>query len=409
VIRRAILVLVVFLASLLGAAQADLFRKSGPSTVVFPKQKLPLSFSHAEHLSRDKLNCAYCHDEAADSKRSADLLTPPEATCATCHEIDRKNPTKQVPPGKPDAKCDSCHPGWNGVGEPPRLVIAAPNLKFNHQVHVSRQIRCQSCHGDLQTQQVGLATRDQLPRMPLCLKCHDGKQAPSKCTTCHVSEPGGFVKTQFPQGALAPSGVLRGDAHDPKFRTEHSRVAGNDERYCANCHAREFCVGCHDGVVKPLDFHGGDYVSQHPIDARRNNPDCGACHRRQTFCAGCHARSGLTTDTRLSEFDRFENVGVPRDAFHPNGWFTGFDRQSRSASHHSFQAQRNLRACASCHEEEFCITCHGRGSAESPVGVNPHPAGWARSAKCKALAKKAGRMCLRCHGGATGVAVLGCD
>ena len=52
---------------------------------------------------------------------------------------------------------------------------------------------------------------------------------------------------------------------------------------------REFCVDCHDGVSKPLDFHGNDYMSLHTVDARRQSLDCGACHRLQTFCTGCHA------------------------------------------------------------------------------------------------------------------------
>jgi hypothetical protein len=409
---RRVLLLAVLVSVATALARAELFRSARPSPVVFPAQKLPLSFSHVDHLVRDRLNCAFCHEDAPDSGRAADFLIPPESTCATCHEIERDKPTKQVAPGKPDARCDSCHPGWNGQGQPPRVVVPPPHLKFNHKVHADRSIRCQVCHGDLAAQKVDLATRDHLPRMPLCLSCHDGRQAPSKCTTCHLADPGGFVRTQFPTGTLSPSGVLRGDAHDPKFRTEHSRVAGNDERYCANCHRREFCIDCHDGVVKPFDFHGGDYVTQHPIDARRNNPDCGACHRRQTFCAGCHARSGITTDfltdaessVTISDFDY--GGGDDRDKvdrFHPRGWFGGFPGSSylgRAATHHAFQAQRNIRACASCHEEEFCISCHGRNDVRNQEAITPHPFGWAKSAKCRALAKRAGRMCLRCHSSA---------
>jgi len=72
------------------------------------------------------------------------------------------------------------------------------------------------------------------------------------------------------------------------------------------------------------------------------------------------------------------------------------DFTGRSANHHSFEAQRNIKQCASCHREQFCTTCH---SAEptNAFRINPHPADWRGSRRCRALARRAGRMCLRCH------------
>jgi hypothetical protein len=366
-----------------GLAAAE--RARLPSAVIFPPQRLPLSFSHAQHLAL-KIGCGYCHEDAARSRRAADQNVPGEAVCATCHEIDRARPDKAVAPGEPDARCDACHPGWDGRGEPPRLVLPPPNLKFNHEAHVARGMRCQDCHGDLRD--VGLATRAQLPRMPSCLGCHDGERASGACTTCHLAERDGRVRTMLPEGPLLPSGTLRGDAHDARFRLEHARVAANDERYCASCHVRSFCLDCHDGVVKPMDFHAGDYVTTHAVDARRGALDCGGCHRRQTFCTGCHARLGVSDDPKTTAFPRPpEGSATPARAFHPPGWVS--TSGLRSANDHSFQAQRNLAACASCHREDSCKACH--------QAVNPHPAGFASSRRCRALASRSGRMCLRCH------------
>jgi hypothetical protein len=388
--------------SLIPDARAVLGSEAMPSEVIFPKQQLPLSFSHERHLAREKMDCAYCHEDAPDSTKSSDNNIPKEETCATCHEIERDKPNKEVLKGEPGAKCSLCHPGWDPSAskEPPRVVVPAPNLKFNHKVHVDRKIRCQTCHGDLLKEKVGLATRAQLPRMPLCLECHDGKTASAKCTTCHLSEPGGQVKTDYPEGTLVPSGALRGDAHDLRFRRDHARVAANDEKYCASCHERSFCTECHNNTQKPMDIHGGDYVNQHTVDARRNDPDCGACHRRQTFCTGCHTRSGVNTDSRTSEFDTQslaadeQNGWMYNRLFHKRGWFTSFRANERLPEHHSFQAQKNIRTCASCHRESFCANsdCHGAGGA-----VNPHPSGWRTSEKCRTLRAKAGRMCLKCH------------
>lgn len=395
--RARLTVLAAALAAAVAAprAVAELGRDPLPSAVIFPPQQLPLSFSHALHLGRERMGCDFCHDDAAASRSAADDLMPGEAACAICHPIDRADPGKQVPAGKPGARCTLCHPGWDGQGQPPRLVVPKPNLKFSHELHVSRQIRCKSCHGDLRAKGVGLATRAQLPRMSLCLDCHDGKKAAARCTTCHLGESGGLVRTAYPQGALVPSGALHGDAHDALFRTDHARVAASDEAYCGNCHRRDFCVDCHDGAQKPLDFHGNDYVALHPIDARRNDPDCSACHRRQTFCTGCHSRTGVGTDLESSEFVRGSaDPGSSRN-FHPEGWFTSLVPGAREKNHHSFDAQRNIRTCASCHREEFCLDCHSGGL------VDPHPAGWRGSARCEALLERSGRMCLKCHLDAT--------
>jgi hypothetical protein len=385
----------VALALALGVAAAERM----PSPVIYPLQRLPLSFSHARHLALD-LACDYCHEGAATSRRGADRNLPAEAVCATCHPIDRAQPTKEVAPGKPDARCDSCHPGWDGAGAPPAVLIPTPNLKFNHELHVSRGAACTRCHGDLAAEEVNLATRAQLPRMPLCLECHDGKQARGACTTCHLGDRDGRVRTVFPEGQLLPSGTLRGDAHDLRFRTEHAAVARNDEKYCASCHVQSFCLDCHDGVRKPMDIHANDYVSLHALDARRNATECAGCHRQQTFCTGCHARSGVSDDPRTSQFEResrAEGQPVTR-RFHPDGWWSG-PGELRSRRDHSFEAQRNLRACASCHREEFCRECHGSQ-------INPHPGSWRGSLRCRSLLARNGRTCLRCH---TDVNEVRCD
>jgi hypothetical protein len=370
------------------AAHARMGKGEGPSRVIFPTQELPLSFSHQKHLAREKMDCAFCHEDAPGSTRGRDNLMPREEACAVCHPIDRSQPEKATSPGQPGARCSLCHPGARGSEA--RVVVPPPNLKFNHKIHIDRKVRCQTCHGDLLADGVELATRAQLPRMSQCLGCHDSRTAPSKCTTCHLAVPGGRVKTEYAQGSLVPSGVLRGDAHDLGFRTDHARVAENDPAYCANCHRQSFCASCHNGVVKPMDFHGNDYVVLHPIEARRNTPDCSGCHRRQTFCTGCHVRSGVSTDEDTGLFDRQSTLG--KKNFHPSDWL------GAPGAGHSLQARRNLRACASCHREEFCQDCHStKERLEGLQTVSPHPVGWADSARCRSLLAKNGRMCLRCH------------
>ncbi len=382
--------LVVAVGVVLGFASVA-SAKAPPSEIIFPAQRLPLRFSHAQHLAK-KIDCDFCHDEATKSHLASDNLIPKEDVCTTCHQIDRAHPerTEKVTP------CASCHPGFAVGKEVARVEIPPPNLHFDHQAHVSRGVPCTRCHDMRDTV---LATRAQLPKMELCLGCHNSGRrpldAPSRCATCHLNRSDGTIETSFPSGILRPSGTLRGDAHTLDFRTHHSAVAREDEKYCLNCHRQDYCQSCHNGVVKPFDFHGNDYISRHPVDARRNDPDCSSCHRAQSFCLACHERLGIV-DARTAA----GSVFAPNSArkFHPDGWAD--PSAARNPDHHAWQAQRNLKQCVSCHRQETCLECHATrdgAGATGKMNVNPHPPNWRGSDRCQALADRNVRVCLRCH------------
>lgn len=378
------------------------------STVVYPAQQLPLRFSHARHLALEAVDCDDCHPAAAGSRSSLDSLVPGEAQCRTCHPIDRSLPGGASRAGAPPSACVACHPGFTPGSPVARVVIPTARIKFDHRAHAG-SAGCRDCHGDLAAQKVDLATRDQLPTMAQCLRCHDGRRTSDRCTTCHLTRGAGRILTDFPDGRLVPSGSLRGnDSHGLGFRANHAAAAQADPDYCSSCHRKSECVDCHEGSMKPLDFHGNDYVSLHAIDARRGRPDCSACHRLQTFCVGCHSRSGVAADGKGSQFVPTSQGGAGR-RYHPPGWveFDGVPvtgDETRGANHHAFQAQRNIRQCAACHRESFCLTCHS--AQPGSFRINPHPRDWRGSRRCEALFARARRMCLRCH---VTPAELGCD
>jgi hypothetical protein len=261
--------------------------------------------------------------------------------------------------------------------------------------------------------------------MSSCLACHDGKQAVARCGACHLTEADGRLRvalsspatiaTGLPAGfgKLVPSGSLRGlDAHGPTFRRDHAQ-AGRDEGYCLSCHRRAECVDCHGGVVRPPDIHPSDYVSLHGNDARRNTPDCSSCHRNQTFCVGCHQRTGVASDPegglpgRQPQNPFGTGTGLKR--FHPPGWVrdeAGAVITTPTPASHSFQAKRNIRACASCHREESCLSCHSADPSRG-IGVSPHGSHFGQSLRCKVLAARNRRACLKCH--ALGSAEIECE
>jgi hypothetical protein len=395
-----------------------------PSPLIFPAQQIPLRFDHARHLKLGA-TCDTCHVTAATSTSASDNLIPTEAACRSCHEIDRTQPEKAVPVGSPAARCDACHVGEGGAGwmpkgaraEPPRVRLTNPNLKFNHRLHVSRGVGCALCHAAVEME--GLATRADLPKMALCLGCHDGKQSTGRCGACHLTEPDGRLRTNLASaataavglaagmGKLVPSGVLRGfDAHGVTFARDHAQ-AGREEGYCLSCHKRSECVDCHGGTVRPFDIHPSDYVSLHGSDARRNTPDCSSCHRAQSFCVGCHQRSGVAADPTgglpgTPARNPF-GTGTGLKSFHPPGWV---NEGGAGQSGHAQQARRNIRTCVSCHREETCLSCHSTDPTRG-IAVSPHGPGFAATARCRALSTRNRRACLKCH--ALGAAEIDCE
>ena len=372
------IIICLMLAGAVGLADTSTDRDPSWSPVVYPMQRLPLNFSHSKHLARGT-TCVTCHAAATTSRSAVDNLIPTEAACRACHPIDRSEPAKA---DKPVAACIGCHPGWAPGRAVERIYLTPTPLKFDHQAHVTTA--CESCH--LGMRAVDLATTRQLPTMESCLKCHTSGAEPRRCADCHMAQLGGVIETHFEHGTLVPARDGLGDDHGPTFARDHKQQARQVGATCNACHDQSECVACHQGVVKPMDFHRGNYLLTHAVDARRGRPDCSACHRAETFCVACHERAGLGTRAD-SEF----NSTDPNRAFHPMGWSSS----GAGPNLHAQAAKRNVGACASCHREEDCLTCH----SAQPGGVraSPHPPGWRGSFRCKSLDRGNRRMCLRCH------------
>jgi hypothetical protein len=395
-VRRAIPVLCVFAAAA-GVATADVDphrRMSGaprsrpvPSEVLFPQQQVPLRFSHATHVGGLSMECVDCHFRAQSSRWATDSLLPAEAVCRDCHAIDRANPEKV---SDPPARCDFCHEGFRAGQPVARIRIPRPFVRFPHEKHVTEErIPCERCHGDVRRQD--LATRTNLPTMPVCLECHNGSKAPSGCRTCHLAEPDGRLRTRFETGVLVPPRWMRGAEHTPDWTLRHAEVAGADSAFCGSCHAERECLECHEASdrVRNRRVHPNDWLTTHPVSARRDDPRCASCHREQTFCITCHRRAGVVASG--------PTAGPPGGRFHPPREVWVEVNGGPSSLHHSYQARRNLQACVSCHAENDCLECHALDTFR-PGGVNPHPRGIAFLEECGRLLSRNPAPCLACHG-----------
>ena len=380
-----------------GASPTD----NGPSPAVFPNQDLTIRFNHRRHVKDLKLTCPTCHENAKISRRSADSLLPKASRCDACHGSDHRDLTQvRADPTKPLAQCAYCHLGYSSSAgnRVAPLSLPKPNLRFDHALHVTRNIGCAQCHGAVEN--LELATRDQLPRMRGCLNCHQAPdpaagRARSECRTCHLTALNGMIKVSFASGALSPPSWLHDAGHGPDWIERHKVVAGNDSRFCANCHSEKYCADCHDGRVRPRRVHPNDWLSMHPVVARENQQKCTSCHRDQSFCLSCHQRVGITMS------GPFANL-AQRGRFHPakSEWTDG----PRTPRHHAWEAERNISACVSCHVERDCAICHasaamgGRGSgfpAGPGQGTDPHPIGF--RSRCASALRQNARPCLVCH------------
>lgn len=364
------------LATTKARADAD-----GPSHVIYPEQRIPLHFSHSVHLTQGRATCRSCHEGAWTSTSARDRLLPAPAVCDRCHGPSHTQ-------GAAKEGCPRCHVA-DGKNAAPRLLIPRANLFFPHAKHVTRNIGCAQCHGDLSRAE--RATRASLPRMQQCLTCHDQPdaaargEAKSACDTCHLPAvagvAGGRLRTSFPEGELKPPAWLRGAAHTPDFTETHKRKAGEDSSFCATCHTEDSCASCHDGRVRPRGLHPNDYLSMHAIEARLAMHRCTSCHQETSFCLPCHQRLGIAQTSGAG--------ARMAGRFHPSR--AVYTDPPRGPGHHAAEAQRNLAACVSCHVERDCIACHGaRGIG---AGIRTHRPGF----DCARAMGRNARPCFACH------------
>lgn len=388
--RRLLALLIAAAVPALAAGGA--FSGADRSLAIYPHQSLPLRFDHAQHLALD-MKCISCHD-VDTSSAAADRNVPPQATCETCHEIEAAAAGEET---DPPSACSVCHPGFDPTVRrtPAEVVIPAPNLKFDHRVHLQKEIPCSRCHGDMT--RVQLATRAQLPKMETCLECHAaGKTASGACSTCHITRAGGLLAQVLPGGArLVPEiGNPFGVGHGPGYERQHELDAVNKRAVCAECHAESDCLVCHAGTMKVLSIHPNDWITLHPVPAKLESLRCVSCHHEQSFCVDCHQRAGLSLGgpSALQPTSRVQ--------FHPEGWADTLP----GPNHHGYWASRNIETCVSCHREEDCIGCHAT-TGRAGFGFDPHPPGFRSQAS--AVCSKNPRVCLKCHE-RTDAALAGC-
>ncbi|MFW7269059.1 cytochrome c3 family protein [Gluconacetobacter sp. Hr-1-5] len=119
----------------------------------------PVPFSHQHHVAGLGIDCRFCHSSV---ERSAQASLPPTFTCMTCHSQVWTNAALLAPVR--DSLVENRPIVWARVTDVPDYVY------FNHSIHVSKGVGCESCHGDVA--RMPLTFKAKSLTMQFCLDCH---------------------------------------------------------------------------------------------------------------------------------------------------------------------------------------------------------------------------------------------
>ena len=119
----------------------------------------PIVYSHAVHAGALKIPCQYCH-YGAERGRHAGI--PPAAICMNCHAQVQKDHPEVVKVKKALAEGRAIE--WVRVHRLPDFAF------FDHSIHVTKGVACQTCHGAVET--MGRVTQESSLTMGWCLDCH---------------------------------------------------------------------------------------------------------------------------------------------------------------------------------------------------------------------------------------------
>lgn len=212
-----VVTLVLMLAFLAGCAlwvpSASRYRFPGDHEGYEPVQ--PIAYSHRLHAGELQIACTYCH-WAADRSRHAGI--PAASVCMNCHravtstvaarKLEKETADREKRQPKiiesPELRklYDHLALDANLVRDDARkpkpiawkrVYATADFVYFDHRAHVGAGVRCQNCHGPVDTmervRQVGTLS------MGWCVSCHrevtehglNGRQvkADTECSTCH--------------------------------------------------------------------------------------------------------------------------------------------------------------------------------------------------------------------------------
>ena len=165
----------------------------------------PVQFDHRHHVQDDGIDCLYCHQLATVSPTAG---IPSTDLCMGCHN-QIWNDSPMLEPVRRSWFSGQPIP-WNRVHDVPDFVY------FNHAIHVTQGIGCESCHG--RVDRMGSVYQVADLSMGWCLDCH--------------RQPERFVR---PKNLVTEMGY-RPDDQDKRGRALVQEYGTRSVTTCTACH-----------------------------------------------------------------------------------------------------------------------------------------------------------------------------
>jgi hypothetical protein len=136
------------------------------------RQKQPIHFPHATHITKVGLQCVKCHTTVDKSPQAG---APPLSVCMECHN--------KVKLDSPDIKILTDHWQKQQPIEWEKIHRVPWHVRFNHKRHIAAGVDCAICHGEVKTMMQVHQVRSL--EMGWCVRCHQQNNASTDCWTCH--------------------------------------------------------------------------------------------------------------------------------------------------------------------------------------------------------------------------------
>ena len=161
---------ILILTALVAITIGILYSKGSADSAAQDRQPIP--FSHAFHAGELGLDCLYCHRSAHQSPTAG---IPSLHLCMGCHQnIEAKQSGIQT---LLDHWRQKQPVSWVRLQRLPDFVY------FTHERHLAHGLQCSTCHGEVK--QMTSTPRAATYEMGWCLSCHQQREAPRDCLTCH--------------------------------------------------------------------------------------------------------------------------------------------------------------------------------------------------------------------------------
>ena len=221
--------------------------------------------------------------------------------------------------------------------------------------------QCLTCHANISHPGTQLeVARVSQNKMPICARCHDGKQLPDDCNICHV-------------GGAPPEEI-----NVPIDGQGHRR------RSAAGCHSRgkAVCAECHHGLQMP---HPKGWMKAHgPIVVDRGKSICVSLppqgrpevlHRLPRPRDAASRRLAVRARRLRAASQRTSRSASSATARTAASSATACRCRTRPAGCRSTPsvALSSPGLCNKCHSSSFCVGCHGVELPHSSAFIADHP------------------------------------